>query len=160
MPPWGGVYWQYPVNNWGPLPGKNIEPGATRVTFYAAGNKGGEVVDFLAGGIVGGPCPDFPAVHLIVSLTTTMTQYSIDLSGITYTSVIGAFAWAAGPGLTVPPDGDAGPPSGSDAAGDSADEASQMNVPEAGLTSADGSSDAGVSLDPIVFSLADIRWEK
>ena len=33
---WGGVYWQYPVNNWGTFPGKRIAQGATKVTFYAA----------------------------------------------------------------------------------------------------------------------------
>ena len=47
---WGGVYWQSPANNWGNSPGRQIE-GATKITFWAAGDKGGEIVEFKAGGI-------------------------------------------------------------------------------------------------------------
>jgi len=93
---WGGVYWQSPANNWGTMPGKHIEAGATKVTFYAAGAKGGEVVTFLVGGIGMGadPYQDPPSVKLANQvLTTTMTAYSIDLTGFTYVSVIGGFGW-------------------------------------------------------------------
>ena len=93
---WAGVYWQYPERNWGASPGKRIEAGASKVTFYAAGLNGGETLDFLAGGI--------DDVHLLyrdafkvtkhVTLTTTLTHYEIDISGRTYDAgVIGAFAW-------------------------------------------------------------------
>jgi hypothetical protein len=92
---WGGVYWQAPANNWGDLaPGKHIEAGATKVTFYAAGAKGGEVVTFIAGGIMGTNYQDPPKMQLPNQvLTTTMTQYSIDLTGYNYVSIIGGFGW-------------------------------------------------------------------
>jgi hypothetical protein len=91
---WGGVYWQSPANNWGTLPGAHIASGATKVTFYAAGAKGGEVVTFIVGGITGPNYQDPPKVELANQvLTTTMTQYSIDLTGFTYVSVIGGFGW-------------------------------------------------------------------
>jgi len=91
---WGGVYWQAPANNWGTLPGQHIEAGATKVTFYAAGAKGGEVVSFIAGGIMGTAYQDPPKVELGNQvLTTTMTAYSIDLTGLTYEGIIGGFGW-------------------------------------------------------------------
>jgi hypothetical protein len=46
---WAGVYWQYPDCNWGETLGRTVK-GAKRVTFWAAGEKGGEVVEFKAGG--------------------------------------------------------------------------------------------------------------
>jgi hypothetical protein len=93
---WGGVYWQAPANNWGMMPGKHIEAGATKVTFYAAGAKGGEVVSFVVGGIGMGADPyQDPSKKELVNqvLTTTMTQYTIDLTGFTYVSIIGGFGW-------------------------------------------------------------------
>ena len=93
---WAGVYWQYPENNWGAMPGKQVEAGATKVTFYAAGKTGGEKLQFLAGGEDDANLPHhdgFKATTMI-TLTTTLTQYQIDLSGGTYdTGVLGAFAW-------------------------------------------------------------------
>jgi len=84
---WGGVWWQNSPNNWGMMPGQHIEAGATKVTFYAAGAKGGEVVSFIASGVGMGadPYQDPGKVELGNQvLTTTMTQYSIDLTGLTY----------------------------------------------------------------------------
>jgi len=48
---WAGVYWQYPGNNWGGYAGHTIRPGATRVTVWAMGKKGGEQLSFKVGGI-------------------------------------------------------------------------------------------------------------
>src|SRR6185436_1946833 len=81
---WGGVYWQYPVNNWGAMPGKRIAPGATKVTFTASGAAGGEVVKFLAGGIVGMANNDTVNATFTIALTTTPTPYLIDLTGQIY----------------------------------------------------------------------------
>jgi len=96
--PWGGVYWQYPVNNWGALPGKRIAQGATKVTFLAAGAVGGESVRFLVGGILPQPLlglvnGDTVNVNLTVVLTNTMTPYLIDLTGQSYDAVLGGFGW-------------------------------------------------------------------
>jgi hypothetical protein len=93
---WAGVYWQYPERNWGTSPGKRIEAGASKVTFYAAGLHGGEVFDFIAGGIddVHLAYRDSFKVTKRVTLTTALTRYEIDISGRMYDAgVIGAFAW-------------------------------------------------------------------
>ncbi|HIE28042.1 TPA: hypothetical protein EYP66_12220 [Candidatus Poribacteria bacterium] len=94
---WGGFYYQYPEHNWGDLPGYSIQ-GAKKVTFWAKGLEGDEVVEFKAGGI-----RDFTKKHqdsfLVslgrVALTRTWKQYEIDLSGQDLSKVIGAFVWVA-----------------------------------------------------------------
>jgi hypothetical protein len=96
--PWGGAYWLPGSQNWGALPGINIAPGATRLTFYAAGAKGGEVVKFVAGGVVGSAglaCADSLSAVMQVTLTTTMTKYVLPFNGGTYHGVWGGFAWTA-----------------------------------------------------------------
>jgi len=100
---WGGVYWQYPVNNWGAMPGKRIAQGATKITFVASGAKGGETVKFIAGGITGMANNDTLNVNLSVVLTTTPTPYIIDLTAQTYDAVLGGFGWVIdGMGSTTP----------------------------------------------------------
>ncbi|MGZ3426082.1 MAG: hypothetical protein ACXVCV_05495 [Polyangia bacterium] len=92
---WGGVYWQYPANNWGTKAGFDLPPGAKKVTFQAKGAKGGEKVTFLAGGIVGAGMPytDSVKATTTVTLTTSWAPYSLDLSGQSYTQVLGGFGW-------------------------------------------------------------------
>jgi hypothetical protein len=92
---WAGVYWQYPSNNWGTKPGYAIPPGAKKVTFQAMGKKGGEKVTFLAGGIInsGAQYTDSIKAQADVTLTTSWMKYKIDLTGQTYSSVLGAFGW-------------------------------------------------------------------
>jgi hypothetical protein len=105
---WVGVYWQYPSNNWGALPGKPISPGATKVTFSAQGAKGGEQVEFLAGGVnVAGSNPsltnaDTFSASTKVTLTTSWAPYEIPLTGDAYSTVIGAFAWTITTSATDP----------------------------------------------------------
>ena len=93
---WAGVYWQYPLRNWGTMPGKQVEVGATRVTFYAAAETGGQLVDFIAGeNDPKLPYHDSVTAKITVQLTTALTQYQIDISGQAYDSgVLGAFAWS------------------------------------------------------------------
>jgi hypothetical protein len=99
---WVGVYWQYPGNNWGSKVGKTIAPGAKKVSFYAAGDKGGEQIVFLVGGINNPQSTTDPTLtHMDgfkassppETLTKTWTQYSVDLTGAQYTQVLGGFAW-------------------------------------------------------------------
>ncbi len=101
---WGGVYWQYPVNNWGAMPGKRITPGATKITFYAWGAAGGETVKFIAGGMTGMANVDTLNASVSASLTTTPTPYIIDLTSQTYDAVLGGFGWTitAPMGSTAP----------------------------------------------------------
>jgi hypothetical protein len=91
---WAGVYWQYPDKNWGTQPGINLT-GASRVTFWARGQNGGEIVEFKAGGIRGQYEDSFEKSLGRMALTDEWQMYVIDLSGLDLTSVLGAFAWAA-----------------------------------------------------------------
>lgn len=93
---WAGVYWQYPENNWGASPGKRVEAGAKRVTFYAAGAAGDETLQLLVGGESNAMLPyqDSFKVMATFTLTTALMQYQIDISGRNYDSgVLGAFGW-------------------------------------------------------------------
>jgi len=51
---WGGLYWQYPPNNWGDTDKAYDLSLATKLTFWARGKYGGEVINkFQVGGITG-----------------------------------------------------------------------------------------------------------
>jgi exo-beta-1,3-glucanase (GH17 family) len=93
---WAGIYWQYPLNNWGDYPGYNIS-GATRLTFWARGQKGGERAEFKVSGIEkeGKPYQDSagPVSLGVVELTNQWKEYSIDLKGQDLSVVIGGFCW-------------------------------------------------------------------
>lgn len=93
---WAGVYWQWPANNWGDKPAKQIQ-GASKISFWAAGQKGGEIVEFKAGGITGKQCRDSFEVSLgQVALTKEWKNYEIPLRrSQSALAVVGAFAWVA-----------------------------------------------------------------
>jgi hypothetical protein len=91
-PGWAGVFWQYPENNWGTLPGREIEPGATAVSFYAWSEQGGEVVEFGTGYAVE---DGFAQSSGQITLTDSPVEYTIDLSGVSYTDVRGGFSWSS-----------------------------------------------------------------
>jgi hypothetical protein len=93
---WAGVFFQYPVSNWGAQAGLPIAPGAVRVSFLAAGANGGEIVSFRAGGIGdpnAGTCADEFSRDLTVRLTADFQRYEIDLGNVQYTRVISPFSW-------------------------------------------------------------------
>lgn len=92
---WSGVYWQEPGNNWGNRPGGFDLSGATKLTFWARGDKGGELIkEFKMGGIKG-QYPDSTAAGIgPVVLTKEWKQYTIDLTDKELTNVIGGFCWA------------------------------------------------------------------
>lgn len=94
---WGGLYWQNFPNNWGDKPGNNYSgKGLSKVTFWARGETGDEVVEFKVGGIdsPGKQYRDSVETTLgRVTLTTEWKQYTIDLSGQNLNSVIGGFCW-------------------------------------------------------------------
>jgi hypothetical protein len=92
---WAGVYWQHPADNWGDAPGLTIV-GATRITFWAAGAKGGEIVEFKAGGINGKRYQDsFEVSSGSLALSSDWKQYRIDLRRAKLSNVVGGFAWDA-----------------------------------------------------------------
>ena len=94
---WAGIFWQCPDSNWGEHPGKKIT-GATKITFWATGEKGSEVVEFKAGGIRDSKKPYHDSFEISlgrVTLTNEWRKYEITLAGQDLSSVIGAFAWVA-----------------------------------------------------------------
>lgn len=92
---WAGVYWQEPGNNWGNRPGGFDLTGATKLSFWARGDKGGEVINEIKMGGIKGQYPDTAVAGIgPVVLTQEWKQYSIDLAGKNLTNVIGGFCWA------------------------------------------------------------------
>ena len=92
---WVGLYWQAPAGNWGSAPGISVV-GATKVTFWATGETGSEVVQFRAGGLHTASMPykdTFEASSGARRLTTAWRRYEMNLRGQNLTSVIGGFSW-------------------------------------------------------------------
>lgn len=93
---WAGVYWQHPVNNWGEIDaGYNLSK-AKKLTFWARGAKGGELIDDFKFGGIGGKFPDSDSAGTgMVTLNKEWTKYTIDLSGKNMSNIIGGFCWVA-----------------------------------------------------------------
>jgi len=95
---WVGVAWQHPANDWGDLPGGFDLTGATKLTFWARGEEGGETVDFAVGLL--GSDREYPdtvkAERKGVRLKREWKKYSIDLRGEDLTKVKTAFVWSLG----------------------------------------------------------------
>lgn len=91
---WAGVYWLQPANNWGEKKGYNLT-GAQKLTFWARGEKGGEVLTFKMGGVgMGRKYPDTDAATTeLITLTKDWKQYTIDLKGKNLANIVGGFAW-------------------------------------------------------------------
>ncbi len=97
---WGGVVWQNPDHDWGDRGGGFDLTGAQRITFWARGAKGGEVVSFLFGII---PKEkhffDTGSAHLDkVALTREWKQYTIDAHGQDLTRIKTGFVWTLASG--------------------------------------------------------------
>jgi hypothetical protein len=105
---WGGVYWQYPANNWGGKPGLDVAPGATKVTFWAKGAAGGEVLEMVAGGIggAGAMYSDPIKADQKFTLTSSWVEYTLPLPAMSYSPVLGGLAWSMG--VASIPSGSAG----------------------------------------------------
>jgi len=77
---WSGVSWQNPANNWGEFDGGYNLTKAKKLSFWAKGDKGGEIVEFK----LGGTAATYPDSENLTSgpitLTNTWTQYVLDLS--------------------------------------------------------------------------------
>jgi hypothetical protein len=77
---WAGLMWQNPPNNWGELDGGYNLTGAKKLSFWARGEKGGEVVEFKLGGTLSSH-PDSDNISSgEITLTQDWTEYTIDLS--------------------------------------------------------------------------------
>ncbi len=94
---WAGIYWQNPANNWGSVPDAGIDlRGAVKLTFWARGAEGGEVInEFKVGGISSGEYIDSDSVSVgPLRLTKDWKKYEIDLRGKDLSYIIGGFCWA------------------------------------------------------------------
>ncbi len=92
---WGGVVWQSPANDWGDAPGGLDFTGAKKLTFWARGEKGGEVVNFSFGLIGKNKAfPDSASNQLDkVRLTDEWSQYTIYLKGQDLSRLKTPFVW-------------------------------------------------------------------
>lgn len=91
---WSGVYWQHPANNWGMIKGGYDLTGATKLTFWARGKEGGEVIsEFKMGGISGEYSDSDSASIGPIELTGSWKQYTIDLEGMDLSYINGGFCW-------------------------------------------------------------------
>jgi hypothetical protein len=90
-----GVIWQYPHNNWGIDRGRQVGPGATRISFQVKGKTGGEKAKFSAGQSTTPKFHDvFHLSPLEATMTTAWTAQSVLLRGETYNGpdgLLGAF---------------------------------------------------------------------
>ena len=80
---WGGIVWQSPPSDWGDKPGGWNITGAQRLSFWARGEKGGEVASFQLG-LLGSDkkfADSGSAKREKVALTTEWQQFQIDLGG-------------------------------------------------------------------------------
>ncbi|GHS99629.1 hypothetical protein FACS189421_10440 [Bacteroidia bacterium] len=100
---WAGVYWTNEENNWGERQGTDFSNrGFTKITFWAKGNDGGETIEFGSGGIDKTSDSQtfqykdsYKKYWITEKLTNQWKLYSINLSGVDLSSVIGGFYWAA-----------------------------------------------------------------
>jgi hypothetical protein len=101
---WAGIYWQNPANNWGDRLGGFDLTGATKLSFWARGEYGGErIEEFKAGGITGMyPDSDIAGIGPVL-LTEDWKKYEIDLRGKDLSYINGGFCWASN--LDVNPEG-------------------------------------------------------
>lgn len=101
---WAGIFWQNPANNWGTQDAGFDLSKATKLTFWARGEKGGErIEEFKVGGIMGEYADSDTANISPVILSKEWRQYSIDLKGKDLSYIISGFSWATN--IDVNPEG-------------------------------------------------------
>jgi hypothetical protein len=93
---WAGLYWWDPPQaEWGNTDGGFDLSCATRLTFWARGETGGEKAEFKVGGLKGDYQDSLqPALSTgPIILTGEWTSYALDLSGRDLSHIIGGFVW-------------------------------------------------------------------
>lgn len=92
-----GIFWQHPHNNWGDFRGHEIAAGATRITFFARGNRGGKVIN-VGAGQAGMPLSDsFKLEEVQVAMKNEWTRHEVPFRGANYrgeNGVLGAFVFS------------------------------------------------------------------
>jgi exo-beta-1,3-glucanase (GH17 family) len=92
---WSGIYWQFPLNNWGDYPGYRAS-GINKLSFWVRGGEGGERAEFKSGGISSGKVykDSFGPVSTgAIKLTSEWQKITISLEKKDTTSLIGGFCW-------------------------------------------------------------------
>lgn len=93
---WMGIYWQNPANNWGSMSGGYDLSKYTKLTFWARGEKGGEVLNEVKIGGITGAYPDSDSTAIgPITLTPEWKQYEIDLKGLDLSSISGGFEFTS-----------------------------------------------------------------
>jgi len=91
---WAGMYWQNPPNNWGSKKGGFDLSGMNKLTFWARGEKGGEVLQKVVVGGIKGEYPDTSSVEMgPIELTDTWKEYTVNLTGKDISYLSGGFSW-------------------------------------------------------------------
>lgn len=106
---WAGVYWTNTTHgdgaNFGQLPGIDLSGNDySKITFYAKGGKGGEVIEFGAFGVDNTRtdslfqykdlCPKTTVKDRVVTLENKWKKYTIELNCKDLSSVVGGFYWS------------------------------------------------------------------
>jgi exo-beta-1,3-glucanase (GH17 family) len=92
---WSGIYWQYPENNWGDMPGYKFR-GVKKLTFWARGERGGERSEFKIGGIDSNKKyrASLDLQTISVKLTNEWKKYEIMIPKENLDNVISGLCWA------------------------------------------------------------------
>jgi hypothetical protein len=92
---WAGVYWWSPGSRWGENNVGHDISFASKLTFWARGERGGEIAEFKVGGLPGqnGDSLGYPRSTGPIRLSSEWTQYTINLTGSDLSHVVGGFAW-------------------------------------------------------------------
>ncbi|MCX5701149.1 MAG: hypothetical protein NTZ63_06390 [Candidatus Omnitrophica bacterium] len=91
---WAGVYWQSSANNWGSKKSGFDLTGMNKLTFWARGAKGGEVLQKVVIGGIKGTYPDSAVVEMgPIELTDSWKQYTVNLAGKDLSYINGGLSW-------------------------------------------------------------------
>jgi hypothetical protein len=90
---WSGVMWQNPANNWGEFDGGYDLSGVTQLTFFARGDRGGEVVEFKVGGVSSTFSDTVNLTSGDVVLKNKWVKYVFHLEGASLDLVSGGFCF-------------------------------------------------------------------
>ena len=101
---WGGVAWQHPADDWGAQDGGYDLTGAKRLSFWARGEQGGEIVDFKFG-VISRDQTYFDTAHGALPntvLTSEWRRYEIPVEKQDLSRIMTGFVWSlASPGRPV-----------------------------------------------------------
>ena len=93
---WAGVVWQSPADDWGDKPGGYNLKGATKLTFWARGEKGGEKIKF-GYGVIGRDKRFYDTAkgETEVTLGTEWQKVTLDLRNRDLSRIKTGFMWVA-----------------------------------------------------------------